>query len=246
MKLEEKDCSSFRGGDRVAILLVAGQSNAANFGGIPYTPRKPVYQLFGNSCFQAKDPLVGAGGDRGSVWTRLADKLVQGGNFEEVIIVPVAIEGSKVIQWAYAGEHHPLLNRALLDLLEKGLQPTYFLWHQGEADASAGTTEASYVAYFNNMIDRLRKVGLTAPVYVSVATRCALKKNGKIIGGKPSLEIQRAQQSIPDLNRQIFLGPNTDKIYKKSDRIDGCHFSNQGLEKFAQAWVDVLIINEKK
>jgi hypothetical protein len=56
------------------IFLILGQSNAANHGNTPYTARREVYSLdfLRMHCFHASEPLPGASGTGGSIWSRLA------------------------------------------------------------------------------------------------------------------------------------------------------------------------------
>ena len=78
---------------RTAVIVIAGQSTADNSGDTPYSPSRSVhnFNLFDGMCYRAKDPLLGATGNGGSVWPRLGDMLVAGNVFDQVLFVPLAV-----------------------------------------------------------------------------------------------------------------------------------------------------------
>jgi hypothetical protein len=61
---------------RIMVALVFGQSNSANSGETPYKSRQGVYNFYKGKLYRAQDPLLGATGDGGSVWTRLGNNWV--------------------------------------------------------------------------------------------------------------------------------------------------------------------------
>src|ERR1700721_677242 len=63
-----------------AVLLVAGQSNAANSQGQRYqSPDDRVVNFSEGHCYRAASPLLGADDQRGESWTLLGTKLVRAG-----------------------------------------------------------------------------------------------------------------------------------------------------------------------
>ena len=119
-----------------AVILAMGQSNAGNYGETLYRPVQPVFNFNWNDgkCYRAEDPLLGSTGDRGSVWTRLGDALVETKRFKQVVIVPVGVGGSSVRDWAGPDGPSQRAVRASEALGRVGLHVTHVLWHQGEAD----------------------------------------------------------------------------------------------------------------
>ena len=61
-----------------AVILIAGQSNAANSGAARHMTRYPdrVLNFVAGRCFVAASPLLGSNGSAGELWTLLADKLI--------------------------------------------------------------------------------------------------------------------------------------------------------------------------
>jgi hypothetical protein len=222
------DCSALKS-KRLMVAVVFGQSNAANHGESPRRAANGVYSYYRGRCYEARDPLPGASGSGGSVWTRLGDAIVASGMFEAVLFVPLGVESTRIDQWA-AGALQDSLAAAIRMMNEQGFSITHLLWHQGEADAKHGTAEADYRRSFGELLDKIRSYGVTAPIYVSVATRC---------GTTQSDAIRRAQQMLVDRSQGIFPGPDTDAL-DDSFRIAGCHFSDRGLARAAALWFDRL------
>ena len=221
--------------DRTMVLLIAGQSNAANSGGQRYLGRQTVVNYWGGACYVASSPLLGATGVAGDSWTLLGNKLVERQIADQVILVATAISGSGVGRWQDGGDLN-IMFRSVISDVAIHYRITQVLWHQGEWDLAGGMTTAEYVQKFTSLVESIRRMGINAPVYVSVATRCDLTST-LWTADNP---IASAQKAIPDNEKRIFQGVDTDALVGPLDRTDGCHFAQSGQEKFAEAWVGFL------
>lgn len=83
---------------------------------------------------------------------------------------------------------------------------------------------------FVDMLSSIRRYGVDAPIYISIATRCRTRQHK---------EIQEAQAELVDIAARIYPGPNTDNL-EFSYRYDGCHFTDEGLEREAGLWLSSL------
>ena len=101
---------------RVMVALVFGQSNAANFGESPHTAREGVYNFYQGKLYAAQDPLLGAHGDGGSVWTRLGNKLIASQHYDAVVFIALGIGGAPLARWKPDGDLHPRLLEAIQDV----------------------------------------------------------------------------------------------------------------------------------
>ena len=216
---------------RVMVALVFGQSNSANFGETPKASNPNVYNYYKGKLYRAQDPLLGADGDGGSVWTRLGDKLIAHQKYEAVIFIPLGIGATEIARWQSKGDLHQSILNVIDALNRQGLSITHMLWHQGESDAVLKTSKVAYKSMFLDMLSSIREHDVKAPIYVSIATRCE-----KLRG---SIEIQEAQAELVDISAGILPGPNTDNL-GFSYRYDGCHFSDEGLEQEAEMWLSSL------
>ena len=219
-----------------AVILAMGQSNAANFAGTPYRPSRHVYNFnwTDGNCYRAQDPLLGATGRGGSVWSRLGDALIESGRYDEVLLVPVAVGGTSVRDWA--GEAGPAARavRAAQALERYGLKITYVLWHQGESDHEMH--KEVYQRLFARMTEYIRANAISAPVFVAMTSIC---------DNYGSDQIRQAQRELPFRLANVFAGPDTDAIDSIFDRADNlCHFSDRGAAIYARLWLDTILRHE--
>jgi hypothetical protein len=229
--------------DRTVVLLVLGQSNAANSGGQRFASKHgdKIVNFFDGQCYVAASPLLGSGGTKGEYWTELGNHLIESGKFDTVVIAPVAYSGSTVARWARGGD----LNAVLVDTLSKikadGYAITDVLWDQGELDYVLGTSEGAYRERLLSMIDTLRGEGVTAPVYLSIASKCLEPSNGGLRRHSADNPVVRAQLALSSGEGDIRRGVNTDALLDGLDRYDDCHIGGGGAEKVAQAWADIML-----
>lgn len=218
-------------GKRVMVALVLGQSNAANFGEGRRVAGPGVFNFFEGKIYRAEDPMLGADNRKGSVWTRLGDAIVARGLYDAVVFAPVAVGNTAIAQWTTTGALHGQILETIAHVHASGLRLTHVLWHQGETDARMKTPGDTYRRMFLDLLESIRLRGVDAPVYVSVATRC------QALEGNP--EIRQAQRRLVDPARGVLAGPDTDTL-GLCYRYDGCHFTNEGLQRFAELWLAVL------
>jgi len=234
----KRDCNTATPVHDTLVLLVMGQSNAANSGETAYSSQcENTYNYFEEKLYPLNDPLKGANGDGGSVWSRLGDKIVESNFARKVIMVPCAVGGTRIEQWIPGGDLNHLISETIQHLNHSGLRVTHVLWHQGESNhvaLSGGLTAeqnaASYKANFHSLVHYLRGIGVDAPVYPAIATRCI---------GEPDYALQEAQLELANDSLKILNGPNTD-LLDNSYRYDNCHFNENGLNLHAGMWFNVL------
>lgn len=218
-------------GHRTMVALVFGESNGANEGESPRVAGERVFNVFNGRIFRAEDPLLGSTGQGGSIWTRLGDELIERELYDDVVFVPIAQGQTNIAQWGPSGGLHRKFIERIREAKSMGLTFTHLLWHQGKSDALSNTTKVAYQEAFRAMLDGIRKEGVTAPMYVTVTTRC--HREG------PNQTIQEAQTELVNPLEGVLEGPNMDALGLEY-RFDGCHFTDEGLQRAALLWVDVL------
>jgi hypothetical protein len=227
---------------RCAVFLILGQSNAANHGEGRYRPTHEVYTLnfLDMKCYRGNDPLPGASGTGGSVWSRLGDLLVSAGLYDRVLFVPLAFGGTFVRDWTPGGSANKRLALALSRLQkwlgQEFLSFTAVVWQQGEAEANhTSLSERDYRQSVLQVIADLRSRGVFSPVFSTISTLCEAGAHEH----QNHETIRRAQRLVSDAKAGIILGPDTDTI-GVADRTDGCHFSASGLAACTQLWFEVF------
>lgn len=220
------------------VLLLVGQSNAANHAGQRHDSAfgERIVNYFDGKCYRASSPLLGASGTQGESWVLLANKMIAAGLAENVVIVPAAIGASAIDRWAEGGDLNPMIAGVADRLRRDGLRVTRVVWHQGERDFLLGRTDGdAYRRRFGSVVATLRERGVESPIYVSVATA-----GESYPGWRRDNPIATAQRSLPDRRQGIFAGVDTDSLVSFRDRYDGTHFSASGQEKFTDALIAIF------
>ena len=212
---------------RRLVLVVAGQSNAANYG---ETRRAAGYRVFAfnrGEVYTAVDPLPGGDGDGGSIWTRLGARLAMTDEYDAVIIAVVAQGSTSLKDWTPGGSCHQRLLETLQQLAAAKLPADYFLWQQGESEA--GAPAAAGPAYLRELQQLHQTCRQVFPQVVFVAAHATY-------GASPALneQIRLAQAAAADLPGAL-PGPDLDAL-GGAFRSDGIHFNDGGLSAAADLW----------
>ena len=218
-------------GQRLMVVLVLGQSNAANHVQSRATGGPGVYAWHEGRCFEAVDPLPGASGEGGSLWTRLGPLIVASAAYDGVLFVPLAVNATSVAQWHWHPALSERLRRTLLALRAAKLEPSHAIWYQGEADSFKQTSAADYRRDFVRLLQELRGLGLQAPLWLAQATKCQKRSNPAV---------RSVQEALPQELPGVRAGPDMDALFGPQDRYDGCHFSTDSATLAAQAWQQAL------
>jgi hypothetical protein len=221
--------------ERTAVIVILGQSNAANHGAGRYAAKNRVdnFNLYDGKCYHAEDPLLGSSGDGGNFATRLGDKLIEEGLFDRVILAPIAMGGTTVEQWAEEGMFNRRIPVLIRRLHDAGLNADYILWQQGEGNPGMGDRGGrQYRKNLLEVIETFRKYGVDAPFFVSLTTLCG--------GPHANAEnIRAGQRAAVNPAAVVFQGPDTDTIGVEH-RWDACHFNEVGLDLAASLWLKVI------
>lgn len=242
---------------KTLVLVAFGQSNAANHGDVAYECKHNVinYYLDKNICYKAKDPLLGATNDPrspgGSIWSRLGDLLIESGKYDQVVIAPIAIDGSFAQEWAPGGQYFSRILAVSSQLAKLHLKVSAYLWIQGEAEAAFDPDTVKYKATITSMIEGMRSAGFKAPVYIAIATTCRnsmigadyefLNENERLYKLVAQQAIEQAQFELINPAKGILLGPNLDLISARYARKDYCHLNAFGQQTAAAMWRSILL-----
>lgn len=234
-KIENK--KEIASSDNVMICFTFGQSNAADYGmGIYTCHNAEIYNYYKGDLYKAKEPLLGPDGAGSSVWTRVADMLIDSGLYKKVIIVPCGIGQTSVKCWS-EGDCRKKLDETLDYLAKDSIQPTHIFWQQGETDNVDNTTKSEYKQRLNQVIKDFRDRKVMAPFYVAI-TGYFPYNNPNPFGIDP--DITGAQLEVIQETPAVKPGPNTDSLNLAYYRVDGVHFTEKGLDKLAEKWFEKI------
>jgi hypothetical protein len=211
------------------VVLVLGQSNAANFVGERFRSRLGALNWYDGKCYIADGPMLGADGTGGSVWPLVGDGLIKARSATFVTFVVLALGGTSSADWTDERGLGALLDRRLTQYKAAGLKITHAIWHQGESDFDTAPT--LYRRRLERIFGRIRTAYPDVRLIVAQTSIC-----GDKVHAQSRAEILQVQAALSGSSP----GPNTDLINMYGDRYDTCHFSGQGARKLAAAWVKSL------
>jgi hypothetical protein len=203
-----------------SLLLVVGQSQAANFAERDVATTDSVWTLLDDRVVRATEPLPGAEGEGGSLWP-----LVARGSGDSLVVAAVAVGATTMADWAPGGPGWSLVVRRLEAAVTAGLPVRAVVLMVGEADAVRGTNTNAWRTAFARFDAALRSHGVVAPIVMVLETRCFAQP--------PSDAIRRAQRAGVD-GRSVQMGPDLDRLDHRF-RWDGCHLSREGVGLAATA-----------
>lgn len=220
-------------GDKVMVFLAFGQSNSADYGsGIYKCKNSEIYNYYKGDLYHAEEPLLGPDGAGSSVWTRVADMLIDSGVYKKVIIIPCGIGSTAVKCWA-DGPCKIKLEATLNDLTKDNIKVTHIFWDQGETDNANHTTKAEYKNSLEKVIKFIRDKHFTAPFFCTITSYCPLDNDNPL---GIDTGITSAQNEIINEVSNVKRGPDTDSLNLAYYRYNYMHFTEKGLDKLAYEW----------
>lgn len=215
------------------VFITTGQSNATNSGKPPLTPRDDRVSASGKAHWQhAADPQPMANGHGGTPWPVLGDLLIDEWDVP-VGFISVGAGGMRVDRWHAGSRLYARLHDALERVAPNGARA--ILWHQGEADNTAGTTTQEYARRLQDVIARSR-----ADAGFSIPWGIALASYQPKAASPVAPRITRAQRTVIAEDPLVFEGPATDALRGPSWRHDGVHFNESGLREHARQWAEKI------
>ena len=221
---------SFVKSKRNLIVLILGQSNAANYGEAFNRTEENIYMYFQQEIYRAKDPLLGSSGKKGSIWIPVFEELKKSRGLESILIVNIAQGSSSVREWQPNGIYGDQLRMTLSSLLERDLRPDFICWQQGEQDNLNDLSKDEYKNAFLNIKNEIHNFIDKIPILISITSF----HPGSI--NPINKNIRAAQSDLIEQNKSLFQGPDTD-LYIDDCRYDGIHFSTKGMNLVSQDWV---------
>src|SRR5437868_5276157 len=104
--------SALVAGERTLLLVIIGQSMGANNTTTLYAAtnaRAHCLNPNDGAIYPLADPVLGASGTLGGFSGRLADKLIESGVFDRVIIVNLSVNATAIAEWATGGAMNPII-----------------------------------------------------------------------------------------------------------------------------------------
>jgi hypothetical protein len=229
-------------GEVTAVLYVGGQSKADNVilsdSYSVVSSRNHNLNIYNGGVYASAGKLLGNGDDDGGSYvTRLADALIAAGPIERVVLVPFCVGGQSITQFITTGTYAQRIPVAVRRVAALGLNAaahTFILWDQGETDAVAGMSAATYTGHLQTLRAAFTAAGTSAPMIVALT---ALHPSASA-GNQTAI---RTGQTNAVNGTTILQGPDLDTIGTGDRDVTGVHFDNDGATLAAGLWEDVIL-----
>lgn len=232
-KNSHEKIESFVKSKRNLVVLILGQSNAANYCEELNRSYKNIFMYYENGMLRAKDPILGASGKKGSIWIPVFEDLLERRKLDSILIVNIAQGSSSVLDWQANGIYDDLLRVTFVKLQKKNLEPDLILWQQGEQDNLNGMSKANYKSAFLKIHNGIKRFAGETSILISITSfhpKSITPVNSKI---------REAQCELIEENKSFYSGPDTD-IHVENCRYDGIHFSAMGMKLVSKDWADSI------
>lgn len=230
------------------ILIIAGQSLMGAESPTAYTPTNSTaidqLNIYDGAVYAMSDPPLGStyvlsslsGSGAGSIGGRVADQFVSASVFARVVLVPVAVGASLVAQWGTGGALSTRICVALARLNAIGFTAQTnvtvgILWGQGEADNTAGTSQANYTTSLNQVIANAQSCGFSGRFFVNKETW----SGGAVLSG-----VQTAQAAVVN-SSTVWAGANMDSLTATSRLTDNTHLNDAGMASAATLIYNAMV-----
>ena len=218
---------------RSLVVLILGQSNAANYCEELNRSDKNIYMYFQKRIYRAEDPILGATGAKGSIWIPVFETLLETKDLDSILIVNIAKGSSSVKEWQPDGIYGDQLRSVLLGLKEEKLEPDIICWQQGEQDNLNGLSKENYKRAFRKIHKEITRFLDDTPILISTTSFHPRSRT------PINYEIRAAQWELIEESTSLFSGPDTDACIKDC-RYDGVHFSTNGMDSVSRDWVESI------
>jgi hypothetical protein len=241
-------------GEVSEALILTGQSTIANWGsGTAYVASSSKSHMgnpLNGRVYPARDSMFFCDGTGSGPGSALGDQRIALGVVQRVLVVNASFGSTTSAQWADA-TGQPFLGFLVAwnFLLAHGWSPSQIkhIHQQGEADANAGTSQATMLANIQAIASNKTVLGITSPMWVSQTTFPyggwdTSNPNAALwTPGAAAILIRNAQLAAVN-GTTIRQGPDTDLIRGYvGGRGTGAHWGSQAeCIACAAAWATAV------
>lgn len=233
-------------GEHTTVLVIFGDSLGASTDNVAYVPINSTkvqdFSLQNGGVYLAKTPALSCSdeGDppNNGFWGhRLADKLINGGRTQRVIVASIAIGStgtqlwtSSMFNWRFGVLWRRLNAQRLLDA-----DKVIVMSSLGGLDQIEGKSATTVKNNLDAIISSIRAAGFqTQPIYLSISSWA-----GGSTGGANGLAVREGIEDAIDANTNVFAGGDTDVI-TLAGRYDTNHFNATGSDQAATIRYNVI------
>jgi hypothetical protein len=203
------------------IVIISGQSNAANFLISKNKFNNKHFNYFNGDCYELNSPALGAEGEMSSVAPAIAQKIKTN---KKLIFITSGRGGIPIENASIPNKDFIKYNTNAINFLKKNNNYLkYFIWIHGEAN------NLNTLNYFENFISIFETiVNNTDNNTVNlIITETSLCRNN------PDPKLNQIQRKISHKYNKFEEVIKTDDLQEKY-RYDNCHFNERGVEEISK------------
>lgn len=214
------------------IIIILGQSNAANNVLSKITKSNKDVNFFNNKCYKVTEPILGATASYQSITSSLSSKLK---NDKPIIFINNSVSGSSILDWSSNETGlSSYVNKNLNNVLKEN-NLKYIIWIQGESDSSNLTID--YIKHFeimkNKILENINPKKIMGYKFIiSQTSICGLDN-------KSNLNLIEQQKKLGTKFSNVIVVKITDSL-DNNYRYDGCHLNTFGVEEVTNEFSKII------
>ena len=217
----------------IPIILIIGQSNAANSLQGYDDINNDQINFFNQNCYKLKSPTLGSTGELFNIASGISNELK---NSKKFIFLTNAWGGTSIDDWARDDSIlTTYVNKNLSFLNKNGNKLKYIIWIQGEKDFK---NYNDYEIKFKKTIDSSLKgikLDKNFKLFITQTSICKHQEKNKLIRSK---KLNNEQVKVGN-NKDYFTLEITDNL-DQTYRYDKCHFNQKGFNEISKELVKYL------
>ena len=217
------------------VIVILGQSNAANNVLSNITKSNKDVNFFKNKCYKITEPILGATANKQSITSSLSSKLK---NDKPIIFINNSVSGSSILDWSSNETGFSrYVNKNLENILKEN-NLKYIIWIQGESDSS--NSKIDYNKHFEIMKNKIlkninpKKI-MNYKFIVTPISICGFNQ-------KSNLDLIKQQKKLSTEFANVIVIKTVD-ILDNNYRYDGCHLNNFGVDEITDEFSKIINID---
>ena len=214
-----KNKKSFKCPSNSPIIILTGQSNAANFLRNYKEFSNYHFNYFDGNCYELSSPTLGAEGEMSSLAPAIAKKIISKDKF---IFITSGRGGIPIQDASIIGDNFIKYNIDALNFLKTNQNfLKYFIWIHGEANNG---NSSDYMTKFERMFKHITKTNQNVPFLIITETSVCNNSRDK--------KLNTIQKKISKKYTNLSTNIQTDDLLTEY-RYDNCHFNEMGIDKIS-------------
>lgn len=213
-----------------AVVIIVGQSLGANTALGTYSTVSANawnFNIADRGVYNCAGPVVGTqwisslSPSGNSIACQIADGLISGGTYTNVIMAPAAVAGSACADWNTGGALPQRIKTLYNGLAARKLTKAsgfagdvWILWHQGEQDTANGTSQAAMTSCLQSVFGLFSAAGFgTTRIFVATESLNANVTSANVTNAEAAVVASGCSQCRAGMNVDSFTGAT----YRQSD-----------------------------